>query len=800
MNNSMQVEDAGKELYQLSLITLPAEIACLIVDHLSSRDFVALRLVSKDFLDYFTGDHICRYAHKLYFGKSSEVTKDTAMPYHGFPLRSLAEEHTTRADFDNAYIRNRNWIKGMPTDVDIVDPVADGSVGCWSSIIVNPPEGLIVYQKSRGILIIKDISKKGPTAETVLDLRAILGDCITTGSRNLVLRDGQSIRLRLNRGRLFVAGEAHEHPPVSSDQSLPSTAANEKNRSGSWFWPWGYAHIRRAWNWSKKEANMRLRLWTPGSSYPQPANPIRQRMPHSTHTQCAVFSVRQEDRGRLISKWFETDNFLTIAALNEYYCISEFHLMEQRLEGIIYRPDDATDDGTPSYEPYHRFSVRKKTEYPSLSTFDIAPDTKGKVFYLGFLPPPDRRPVVEVISIPTKQNDGTWTQPTVIKRVVLRTLAKHVESLGAALLKSYWIDFDDGIEVTKETQMRASEGKNWRLGEDVVRLRLRGDFVIDGTTPPDECVKLVSWYVTARPSPRQPSTIQQWRNQLYWNDQWLNDPNCPISPWADATGYVDLEECYPTPTYYTMAYNSERINQLPLLPTNVDLDRAALFPFPSQYWSKDDQSRHTLVSSVLCSEVNPKSSDDSTYTTEPGDTLEYPRTPGRDDHHFVPPGRHLYAAYRVTLDTGRGVKSKRICERAFSNYKKAARTRYLDSTEKLSDKIWANHEAITSNSLTGSDLLERLQNDAPKHEESLEAQEQEEEDEQAREVYQNAEVYLPPLGTDNTGLKGVFDWRDRRFLVYGKTGSQPPTYARTDIVRDENVEDTTEKIVIVRYD
>lgn len=691
---------------------------------------MTLRLVSKGFLDYFTRDHICRYAHKIYFSKSSEVTRDTTAPYQGLPSRSLGGDMTTRTDFDNAYIRQRNWTKGVPTDVDIIDPVADGSVGCWSSIIVNPPEGLIIYQRSRGILVIRDINGHGPKSETVLDLQAILGDCITTSPRHPVLRDGQSIRLRLNRGRLFVAGEAHEHHPVTPDP-LPPTAASGQHRWASWIWgPW-------AQNSSQPQSEM---------------PPLRQRLPQSTHTQCAVFSVRQEDRGRLIAKWFETDNFLTIAALNEYYCISEFHLMEQRLDGVIYPPEDATDDGTPPYEPYHRFSVRKKTEYPSLSTFDIAPDTKGKVFYLGFLPPPDRRPVVEVISIPTKKEDGTWTPPTVIKRVVLRTLAKHVESLGAALLRSYWIDFDDGVEVTKAHQ---KEGKNWELGEDIVRLRLRGDFVIDGSTPLDECVKLVSWYITARPSPRQPSTIQEWRNQVYWKDEWLNDPNCTVSPWADDTGHVDLEECYPTPTYYTMAYNSERISQLPLLPNDIDIDRAVLYPFPSQYWCKDDQNIHTLVSSVLCAEGDSKSSSDGVYPAGPGDTLEYPPIPGRDDHHFVPPGKHLYATYRVTLATSRGIKSRRIQERALSDYKRTAN--YLDGAGTISDKVWANYEAVTTtDDLTGNDLLDRLQTDIHEHEECLET------DLRAREAYENAEVYLPPPGSDNGGLRGVFDWREIR--------------------------------------
>jgi len=221
---------------QLSLIDLPPEIICIIVDYLTAYDFMTLRLVSKTFLDYFTKDDICRYAHKAYFSSSSEVTGKVHLPYPGFQPRPFIEggDHRTAADFDNSYIRNRKWKVGQPTDVEIITPVADGSVGCSSSIMVEPREGLIVYQKSRGILCIRDINKQEPEAVTTLDLKAMLGDCIVTSSPNLTLRDGQRIRMRLNRGRLFLAGEAHEHYP----EMTPISEPNEPNESNRWGWLW----------------------------------------------------------------------------------------------------------------------------------------------------------------------------------------------------------------------------------------------------------------------------------------------------------------------------------------------------------------------------------------------------------------------------------------------------------------------------------------------------------------------------------------------------------------------------------
>ena len=739
---------------------------------------MSLRLVSKDFFSYFTGDSLCRYAHKIYFGNSSEVDRDAGVPYPGFPQRPFIEkgECPTRVDFENAYNRSRNWKRGRPSHIEVIEPVVDGSVGCPSSIVVNPREGLIVYQRPRGVLVIRDIHRQGPESETVVDLQSILGECITRRAGTLLLRDGESVRLSFNRGRLLVTGEAHEHRP-----SMPVV---EGKRSWNSFLLW-HAFIRLVPRWRKREArsaNAESRPW--GSDDDTPPRAARSRVQHQTHTLCAVFSTRSHDRGRLVANWYESDSFMTIAALNEYYCISEFHLLEQRLEGVIYRTESEVDQADSPYEPVHHFTVRKKTEYPSLSTFDISPDTKGKVFYLGFLPPPDRRPVVEVIAIPTRMEGGTWTQPTVIKRVTLRTLAKHVESLGAALLRSYWIDFDNGIEVTRDTQMCAQEGKNWKIGEDIVRLRLRGDFVINGTTPPDDCVKLISWYITARPSPRKPSSIQEWRNQKYWEDEELNDPHASMSPWADESGHVELEECYPTPTYYTMAASPEKICELPLIPDELDVDQTRLFPFPKQYWLKNDSGQYTSNSSLLYSASSDSPDNFMTFEGHK-DTLEYPQIPGHNDHDFVPPGRHLYATYRATLETDRLVRSKRILGRAWTDRTpEGEEGRYPVESGSHGDRPWRLLERPV---VEGKDKL-TLKSLVMTDEVSMNVTED------AGRIYKPGEVYLPPPGRDIGGLRGVFDWKDKRFLVYGKCGSNPSR--RGTLPSDFE----PEKIVIVRYD
>lgn len=726
---------------------------------------MSLRLVSKDFFSYFTGDSLCRYAHKIYFGNSSEVDRDAGRPYPGFPQRPFIEkgERRTRVDFENAYNRSRNWKHGRPSGIEVIEPVVDGSVGCSSSIVVDPREGLIIFQRTRGMLVIRDIHKQGPESETVIDLQSILGECITMKARTLLLRDGESIRLSFNRGRLLVTGEAHEHQ---------LNTAVEVRSGWSSLLSW-YAFTPRVRRWRKKEARSAYpsRLWGPDND--DPPRVARSRVQQQTHTLCAVFSTCSHDRGRLIANWYESDFFMTTAAINEYYCISEFDLLQQRLEGVIFPTENEVGQAVSPYEPVHHFTIRKKREYPPLSTFDIAPDTKGKVFYLGFLPPPDRRPVVEVISIPTRTEDDTWTQPTVIKRVTLRTLAKHVESLGAALLRPYWIDFDDGIEVTRDTQMCTQEGKNWKIGEDIVRLRLRGDFVIDGTTSSDECVKLISWYITARPSPRKPSSIQEWRNQKYWEDEELNDPNARLSPWADDSGHVELTECYPTPIHYTMASNLEEIRELPLIPDDLDIDQTRLAPFPAQYWLKNKSGQYTSNHCLLFSTL--LDSPDNSMSFDGLDLLKYPPIPGHNDHDFVPPGRHLYATYRATLETNRLVRSKRILERARIGHRleKEERGHPVESECRggREERPVVEGKDNKNLAITNEELIHT--------------------DGGAGSV---SEVYIPPPGHDNGGLRGVFDWKDKRFLVYGKCGSRP---SRGGVPASDC---EPEKLVIVRYD
>lgn len=114
-----------------SIITIPPEICQLVLKSLSSRDITTLRLVSRDYYDYFTSEDLCHFAQKLYFPLSSEAGK---------PQRS-------RKDFDATYLRSQRWKKGRPSHVEIIDKVAFGSTSLSNGFLVDSEAGLLAYQR-----------------------------------------------------------------------------------------------------------------------------------------------------------------------------------------------------------------------------------------------------------------------------------------------------------------------------------------------------------------------------------------------------------------------------------------------------------------------------------------------------------------------------------------------------------------------------------------------------------------------------------------------------------------------------
>lgn len=68
-----------------------------------------------------------------------------------------------------------------------------------------------------------------------IDLEDELGECIMKRSESIFLRDGESIRMAMNRGMLLVVGEAHIHPVLQ-----------EHNLQGGR----GLGILSTLWNWT----------------------------------------------------------------------------------------------------------------------------------------------------------------------------------------------------------------------------------------------------------------------------------------------------------------------------------------------------------------------------------------------------------------------------------------------------------------------------------------------------------------------------------------------------------------------
>ncbi|RPB13325.1 hypothetical protein P167DRAFT_604948 [Morchella conica CCBAS932] len=632
-----------------SLITIPPEINRLILELLSSHDFIALRHTSRDFYRYFASQDISHFAHKLFFPLSSESKR----------------AQRTRYDFDCAYERSQRWKEGRPSNITIINEVADGSASLSNGFLVDTENSLLAYQRARAIVVLKDLQCTDDSTDVIIDLEKLASPCMGARNEGMFLKDGESVRIAANRGMLLCVGEAHIHPSRSEGfQSPPGKTTSI---------------FSSIWNWTNPP--------------PRTTIPPRQFFEHP-HSACAVFSTKKEDRGRLIASWFERDSFIWMIVVNEFYALAEFDLVEQRLEGYIYPTADhppkkikdtlkGCGNRSDGKHDGHHFTIKKKSLYPPLSTFSIAADTRGKVFYLGFLPPSaERRPVVEVHAVPQYDpSNKSWSPCTVIKRITLRSLGRHAGELnGSTLNSSFWINFDPGTTVKelKGPKMGPLGSFTRDPDEDVVRIRMTGDLYIPGITGPDEQVSMVTWDITARASPHKPSTITEWRS----GKEWDIDPESEIdfdtvSLYKNAEGKVDFEELYPSPTYYTRHRRREAfMTELSTIPRTVDFDcmmaNNEIGVMPSLFWVKDSDNKNksacavygSMEQGILVRDPKPDNADNSGMTVfmPHHEAVEFPLDPGRNDKDFIPAGIHIKATYKVTLDVGRNVTIRKTAK------------------------------------------------------------------------------------------------------------------------------------------
>lgn len=199
------------------LLACPQELIDQILAEVTIKEFISLRLVCLDYYRYFTDPQIVAYAHCLYFPRSSALLGGGSnYKYRSHVLLENGTSELTPADFESAHRRARRWQKQTPATVRFIDDVLDGSVtNSPNAIFVAEAEGLLVYQRDVGVIVIVDLNghlRSGFPREQVVDLRALLGPCIAHKSE--MLRPGapsQEIQMRLSKGTLLVIGQRHTH-------------------------------------------------------------------------------------------------------------------------------------------------------------------------------------------------------------------------------------------------------------------------------------------------------------------------------------------------------------------------------------------------------------------------------------------------------------------------------------------------------------------------------------------------------------------------------------------------------------
>lgn len=502
-------------------------------------------------------------------------------------------------------------------------------------------------------------------------------------------------------------------------------------------------------------------------------------------------------------------------ALNEFYAITEFDLVEQRLEGYIFPKTKKAkainkrfsltykEPVDPLHEGYH-FTIKKKALYPALSTFAIAPDTRGKVFYLGFLPPStDRRPVVEIHALPQfNPVDNTWSECTVVKRVTLRSLGSYARGMNGSILNSsFWIDFDAGTTVRNLKHPKIDpSGKFARdPDEDIVRIRMKGDLFIPSITLDAEQVNMVTWDITARPSPHLPSNITEWRQGCEWAVD-LGDPGHlnNVSLYKNAQGGIDFEEIYPSPTYNVKIRNRENfLAGLDVLRGGVDLDRleggTESGLYPPYIWTKDQEKKNKTVHAIYSTMspgtliLNPENSDEGCglmSSLPPHDAISYPHDPGRDDKAFIPAGRLMKPKFKISLETGRKVDAYDIAKRIDHSpsgrksklFGKFWEEQHVDHVATTEDAAVTGEGSTTTAAVATATATATTMAAAP-----------------ATSGPNRVELPLPGFDEARDRVLTRTDQLDKRYWVYGKEAE----IRRKGEVLEEKVGD---KIVIVRFD
>ncbi|KAI5851840.1 hypothetical protein BZA05DRAFT_445007 [Tricharina praecox] len=589
-----------------TLITIPPELVRQIADHLTSDDLINLRLASLAFYDYFTGSDTLEWAHKLFFPTSYEKLRKE------FTKQKLEYDPTS---FDKEYVRSRRWKTNSPTSIHHYDITKD------ARFIIDQSEDVMVYERARGQIIIQDIGKGFDTSmEHVLSMNYLR--CMLLPRLDF----GERLMLHANGGVLLVVGYAHTH------QNVDFITVTEEH-------PPEPAHPGIL-----EQIGQLLHLVDRG----QPIAPVtttREVLVTTNlppHTQCAVFSLKHRNRGQLLASWHELDGFNDKAAVNEFYVISQFHPTEHRLHGYIFPRDGVTE---------HRFAMRE-TGFRQMGVA-LAADTQGKVFYVAYMCPAlTRFPVVEIHATPSPISASAWGQPSLLKRVVVRCLGLPLPPPITpdfdvhSFLKENHLTFDEATTAGLEgCDARGKKGRRG-VGEEMIRLRLVGR--TGDTSDAGFDYEMVSWDISARPSPLRPSSGELFSQGVHWQtDQTVPEDT---SPYVNVCGVVDLDDVYPKPAY--LRYPGEGSVVMRSAST-MDVDRfegrrdlVRCLPVCSVSGVEGGDGDHFAVfytdQPEMLVQPSPNSLDRGSLVL--GTTVAvhpYPDVPGIDDEDFVPLGEYF---------------------------------------------------------------------------------------------------------------------------------------------------------------
>ncbi|RPA75033.1 hypothetical protein BJ508DRAFT_380275 [Ascobolus immersus RN42] len=635
------------------ILACPQELIDQILADLTIRDFLGLRLVCLDYYRYFTHPGIVAYAHCLYFPRSSALLGGGSnAQYRSHVMLECGTPELTAADFEAAHRRARRWQKGTPTSVQFFDDVVKGSVvNSPNAIIVSEAEGLLIYQRSVGVLVVVDLNghlRSGFPREQVVDLRALLGPCILqTSEKRSHAQPSQQIQMRLNKGTLLVIGERHQH-------ELGGTL--------------------------QRSSILKSRLFHPFTSEQAHCPDIRQ---STQHTLCAVISLRPQDRGQVIHAWFDPDPFILATSHNQFYSLIEFDMLNNRIKGLVFPEKTARKRSSylrGSTSPPGlgaRFEILKRREYPTASVFNIAADDAGQHFFVGYADRGTNIPVIEVHTVPKLQSDGSYSSSTIIKRVRLlhgmmtslpginrhRTSFKfRFENIidpteGAWEHVRGYEEDGDGLPGIKHLHLPKPTPEDRKY--EKIKVVMSGAFSPDDPNrevigiEPGHFVDSLSWEVNTKPSPRKPSTALDYNRSGgqhgVADEEFDSDGNLIASCcFLDKEGNYNSAEAYPTPTVYLLPNLIKNIALHSLYPPGPrpglqrQLARGELIEYPQPLWRFDSPQRASLCT-IFLTPIRPSTLD----TSRP-----YPPIPGKDDSTFIPPTTLLLATNLHAFTTG----------------------------------------------------------------------------------------------------------------------------------------------------